>query len=316
MKTYSAQSQLTPFGLLLLVPGSITLGILIGALAYFVSSFIYLIVLFPLVIASAGMIAYFKLIQFAKIRHSVISILLGLVTGVIIACTFYGIPYLVLRNRFVTDAQKTYQVDAQTASNAFEDILKKETGSGGLIGYLALRARAGDKYTNYLMVNATPIHEFSFTLKSTWAWLYWLLEVILITVPIAWIGYDVSQRPFNRSANDWYKPLPEQVGSVTLESKERLLALLQANDLQGASKLMVAEEEIPHPMLEIYEQHSDNKKGDILLTVKQTFQDNQANIKRTILGQWEVSQQEYSSFVDGLSHRLVEHDVETVSDAR
>jgi hypothetical protein len=306
MKSYLAPNRLPVTGMILLLTGSIILGVATGALAYFISNLIYFIFVFPLVIGGASMIAYYRLLQFAKVRHSLITALMGFVMGTCVAASFYGIPYLVLRNNFVIDAQEKYQVDAQTASKGFDTALMKETGSSGFVGFMKLRAREGDKYTNYIVVNSLPIHEFGFTLKSTWAWIYWIVEVFLIALPIAWIGFDVGKRAFNQSANDWYNPLPKQIGSTSLESKEKLFALLQANDLQGISELMVSEGELLHPMLEIYEQHSNNKKGDILLSVKQTFIDNRSKIKRNISSQWEIPQQEYSQFVNVVNRKFAE----------
>jgi hypothetical protein len=149
-----------------------------------------------------------------------------------------------------------------------------------------------------------PILEFSFALKSTWAWLYWLLETVFFSIPTAWTGYDVGKRAFSESANDWYNPLPKQICALPSESKEKILTLLKGNSLQEISELAIAEEEITHPMIEIYEQRSNNKKGDILLSVKQTYRDHKEKIKRNIIAQWEVSDPKYTSFVNAVNRRL------------
>jgi hypothetical protein len=306
MKQYSAQNRVPVLGLIVLVIGSILLGIGIGALAYFISNFIYLIFVFPVVVGFIAAIAFHRLMQFVKVRHSLIGALFGLITGICVAGSFYGVPYLVIRNNFVNDAQKKYQVNAETASMGFDKLLTRETGSGGFLGYMKLRAREGDSYTNYLVVNSMPINVFSFTIKSTWAWIYWLVEVLFISFPIVWLGFDVGKRAFNQSANDWYNVFPKQIGAVSLESKEKLLSLLQTSDLHGISELMLPEEELSHPMLEIYEQRSQNKKGDVLLSVKQTFRNKNSKIKRNIISQWEILPQEYGRFLDDVSRKTAE----------
>lgn len=306
MKQYLAQNRIPIFGIILLLIGSVFLGIAIGVLAYLVSNLIYYIFAFSLVVGGATMIAYYKLLQFAKVRHSIIAALLGLITGLLVASTYYATPYLILRNEFITNAQQNYQVSAERASAAFDNIFVKETGTGGFIGYMKLRAKEGDQITNYVVENGMPIHEFSFTLKSTWAWVYWLLETVFFSIPTAWIGYDVGKRAFNESANDWYNPLPKQICAVPLESKDNILSLLKDNSLQEISELAVPEEKIAHPMLEIYEQRSSNKKGDILLSVKQTYRNAKDEIKRNAIAQWEVSEPKYTSFVNAVNRRLAE----------
>jgi hypothetical protein len=292
--------------MILLIIGSALLGIAIGILAYFVSNLIYYIFAFSLVAGGATMISYYKLLQFAKVRHSIIAAIMGLITGLSVALAYYTTPYWTLRNEFITNAQKNYQVSAERASAAFDKILVEETGTGGFIGYMKLRAKEGDQFTNYVVENGMPIHEFSFTLKSTWAWIYWLLETAFFSIPTAWIGYDVGKRAFSESANDWYNPLPKQICAVSLKSKDKLLALLKGNNLQEASDLAIAEEKASHPMVEIYEQRGDNKKGDILLSVKETYRDNKGKIKRNVIGQWEVIEPKYISFVNAVNRRLAE----------
>jgi len=293
MKPYLPKNRVPLLGMFTLVFGSILLGLLTGALAYFVSQFVYFIVLFPLGMAGVATVGYFKLVQFSKVRHSAITALMGFVTGLIVMYTFYGVPYLVFRQRLVVEIQHYYQVDTRTAASGFNNILRDETGSGGLLGFMKLRAREGDEYTHYLMFNAVPIQEFHFKLVSTGAWLYWAFECILIPVALAGLGYSIGGRFFNQSVNDWYDPIPSLIGVVTLDRKEELLTLAQAHNLQGIRALMVPEGELPHPVLEIDEQHSKNQQGDILLIFKQSFRDGRGRIKRIVLERWEISQREY-----------------------
>lgn len=306
MKLYLAPNRIPVFGMVLLIVGSVFLGIAIGVLAYFVSNLIYYIFAFSLVVGGATMIAYYKLLQFAKVRHSIIAALMGLITGLLVALAYYATPYWILRNEFITNAQQNYHVSAEKASAAFDKILVEETGTGGFIGYMKLRAKEGDQFTNYVVENGMPIHEFSFTLKSTWAWLYWLLETVFFSIPTAWIGYDVGKRAFSESGNDWYNPLPRQICAIPLESKEKTLSLLKGDSLQEISELAIAEEKIAHPMIEIYEQRNNNKKGDILLSVKQTYRNAKDKIKRNVIAQWEVPEPKYTSFANAVKRRLAE----------
>jgi hypothetical protein len=304
MKLYLAPNRVPILGTILLVGGSIIIGLLIGAIAYFISNFIYYIFVFSLAVGILTMFAYYKLLQFSKVRHSIIAAFIGLVTGVFVALAFYGTPYLITRNDYINLAKQNNHISTVKASADFNIMLLNETGSSGFWGYLKLRAKEGDKYTNYLMENGLPIHEFSFTLKSNWAWLYWFFELVFFSVPTAYIGFEVGTRFFNDAANDWYNPIPREICAMPLNNKEKLLILLKECKLHEISELSVSEDDITHPKIEIYEQHSNNKKGDVLLSVKQTYHDKKLRIKRETIGQWEVSNQEYISFTNWLTNKF------------
>jgi hypothetical protein len=299
MKPYIAQNHLSILGILVLVVGSIISGGLIGALAYFISNLFYLILVFPLLVGGVTALAYYLLMQLARVRFTLIQVVMGFIMGLCVALGFYGAPYIEMRNNFINDAQKNYLVDVQTASKGFDNALTKETGSSGLVGYMKLRAQEGDSYTSFVVINSLPVNESTFTIQSTWAWMYWAIELILMAIPSALSGFYGGRKPFNRSANDWYDWSDlsrKQIGSAALENKEKLGVFFQTNNLTAISELLVPEGAIPHPVLEIYEQRSKNKKGDILLTIKQTFQADATKVKRKILSQWEIPPEEYSFF--------------------
>ena len=294
MQPYIPKNHLPLAGIILLLVASILSGLVIGALAYFISQFIYFIVVFPLVIGAMGMIVYYRLILFAGVRQTLLLTLFGLSMGLCIAFAFYEAPYFILRNDFITNVQKEYQVDFQDASAGFDKVLIGETGSSGLLGYMKLRAREGDTYTNYFIINSMPLKGFSFTLKSTWAWIYWSIEVILFSISGALMGFQWGKKEYNFSANDWYDHMvPKQFGAASIENKAKLFAGLNGNNLDEINQLLVSEDELSHPMLELYRQHSRNKKGDILVRIKQTTRINPTKVKRITLNQWEVPPHEF-----------------------
>lgn len=309
MRPYIPQNNTPVKGMILLVIGSIILGLVIGTAAYFVTRFIYLVVIIPLVIGLIGVVLYDKLLVFVKVRHIVLTTFVGLMIGIITAVTYHAIPYFIERNNFITEVKEMYGVDAREASCGFNEVLSEETGSRGLLGYMKLRANTGDQYTNYVIVNSIAIELFSFSFRSTQAWLYWGFEMLLIALPMAWAGYNRSRNFFNHSADDWYLPLPDQIGSVPIENKAVLTALFQENSLLNLSELMVAEGDIPHPTLEIYEQHSKNRKGDTLLVVKETARQSPTKVNRTTIARWEITPEDYSPFIEAVNRKINESDV-------
>ena len=300
MKRYSPQNNIPILGLTLLVIGSLILGLAGGAVAYLISNFLYLILIFPIVFGGLITFAYRRLVDFAKIRHSLITSFIGFGVGILIAFSFYGTPYLAVRQQFISDAQEQYNIEAQTASNGFDRILMEETGTDGFWGFMKLRAMEGDNYSTYLIYSNLPIVDFNFTLKSNLAWIYWSLETILFGLPIALMGFNFGKGDFSKTVQDWYSPYSKQIASATLDRKEELLSLLKTGNLMGTVNFLLAEDELSHPKLEIHEQRTENNKGDILLSVVQTIRESSKIVKRNVIAQWEISQQEYLPFIDNL----------------
>ena len=79
------------------------LGIAIGILAYFVSTFFYLLFVFSLIVGGVTMYFYSKLLLFSKVRHSIIAASIGVVTGILVALAYYGSSYMVIRNEFINN---------------------------------------------------------------------------------------------------------------------------------------------------------------------------------------------------------------------
>jgi hypothetical protein len=218
---------------------------------------------------------------------------LGLAIG---ALGYYGSPYLIVRYQFIDTIQSNVDGNAEQAGAAFDAMLVERPGSSSLLGFIKWRADQGDRYANFFPDNGMPVHAFAVTLKSPWVWLYWALETALFSLPIVWMAYDEGQRPFSASANDWYESIPEQICAVPLQDKEQLLVLIKEHRLFETCELAVADDEIAHPKIELYGQRSLNRRGDVLFSVKQTYLDKKANIKRKILGRWEMPEQTYLAF--------------------
>jgi len=295
MKRYTPQNHLTPFGLLTLGIGSIILGLVAGALAYFISTLFYLLFIFALIVGVLAGLAYSKLMRFSKVRHALITTTFGAVTGLLLALGFYGTPYLVTRVDVISYYQENYGVNLATAAQRFDAVLQQETGSTGLWGYMKYRAQQGDEYTTYLAVGYAVLPPSSFTMRNGWLWLYWLMETILFSGLSIFLGFSMGARDYSKSAKDWYDTLRIQIGSVALEEKERLLSFFAEGDISKIGDLVAPEDRIAHPRIELYSQQSEKQKGDVLLSIKQTWRKDARTVKRIPLGQWEATEEEYGA---------------------
>jgi hypothetical protein len=298
IRIYHSQNHLTKSGVILLIAGSILLGIGMGTLGYFVSGIYYLLFVYPIALGFVSAMAYIKLIQLSKVRHGLMTTFLGLITGLLVGISFFYVPYILDRNDYVSELQKKYQVSKASASVGLDNYVFDETDSRGFLGYMKLRARAGDDYTQTTVINSVPVHSFGFTIKSTWAWLYWLVEMVLILFPVALVGSSARNYEINTRNNEWYDNSSRQIGAVSIHDKDHLLALLKENDLKGISELVVSDVSLSHPMIELYRKYNKIKKSDVLLTVKETYRNNRGKIKSRVIGQWEVPYPDYEPFAE------------------
>lgn len=290
MNQYQPDNKVSAFRLFTFLTGSIIIGLVIGALALVISNFIYYLFIFAVVIGFAASILINKLILKLKIHNKIAATVISAICGLSIAFAFYNIPYQFAKFSYINEVQRKYGVDYATANAGLNYYLKQDFGVGGFLGFMKYRAQEGDEYTSYIVLNSIPVHENSFTLRSTGAWLYWFAETLLFILPLAYIGYDTGRRKFCKSANDWYNTYLTQNYSVLIENKAAFLTYFKIKDLTGIKELMLPEDGTQHPMLEIYEQRSLNKKGNVLISIKETWFTKERRIKRKLLEEWEVNE--------------------------
>ena len=106
---------------------------------------------------------------------------------------------------------------------------------------------------------------------------------MLFVIPCVLAGYELGRRPYSAVADDWYDAYQRQIGIISIGEKDRLLSYMQADDFGGLSQIIVPEGKIKHPVLEIYKQRTANKKGDVLLSIKQTARKSPTTVKRKLL---------------------------------
>jgi hypothetical protein len=264
-----------------------------GFIVYFINSMIYLMFISPLLIGVLFSIPIQKWIKFNKIHSPIFVVPFCFIAGAIMVFTLYAIPYWNEKNQFINDVQKTYQLTTSEANIAFHDILFEESGSDGLWGYMKLMAREGSTYENYFVVNQTPIKISDFSLTGFGLWLFWIVESLLLILPILWASYKQPSEPYNIHSDQWYDSHPKQIADIYIESKDQLINTFISAQLSGIFPLLHEETTISHPKLELIEMHNLKDSKEVLLTIIETrFNDKQV-IKRKALSRWEVSQTDF-----------------------
>ena len=191
MKKYTSPNHATFMGIFFLLI-SIIIGSSFGVLAYYISQYFYIIVVYSVLISVISMIAYNRLLQSRKVRNWLITTIMGLLAGTFIWLSFYGTPYLQLRQKFISETINEYQATASEASDIFRFHFASETGYDGFVGYLFLRAREGDEFTQYPMFNGAAIGELHFELKGLLAWIYWLFDYAIVAIALMVTGYYIE----------------------------------------------------------------------------------------------------------------------------
>lgn len=298
MRLYQQETDRFSPKMILLVPISIILGLLIGTAAYYVSKIFYLVIIFSFGVSFITMLIHLRLLEYLKIRHRLVSVASGIAIGSIVVVMFHYLPFAEVKRAFVADGVNNYHVNQYVAEQVFNEMLAEETGQSGLLGFLMYRANVGEQFVGTLVINYAPVHEYSFSIRSSGAWLYWFLEAVIIILPAAWVGLKVAKNPFNDRVNEWYKGLPYQIGSVIMENRDKFSNLMQDNYLFEAAELILPEDGAPHPRIEIYQNHCKDENGDILLSIKETGRNKKGKYERKMIQQWEISREEFAGLLE------------------
>jgi len=293
MKHYTPQNHTSFPGILLLASGSVVLGLVIGGLAYYISTLIYLLFVFALIIGSMAAIVYSKLLRFSKTRNRVIALVFALIFGVSLALGFYGMPYLATRTQTISFLQERYGIDHATAAKEFDVSITSMTGRSGLWGFMKYRAQEGEEITTYLAIGYAVLPPSTFSMKNGIAWLYWFAETILFCATSVFVASESGTFYLSHSQKDWFQTRSTQIGSVSLDDKSILLSRLSANDVPGVADLIFDEDRFGHPRIEIYSQLGEKQKEEVLLSIKQTYRKDARIVKRVIIDLWEVAENEY-----------------------
>lgn len=221
-------------------------GLVIGAAAAALSYLLYLILLFPVLMAGAGIFVLEKNIIKNKIHGYPRGIVLGLIMGVAILGSFHYVDYLIFRIQTVQAINQNLIEEYGTsnptvASRLFDVGLLDETGYKNFPGYLL-----------YEFKSDMPIAEFGiFSVGSVPAWADWLLEFCAIFFILVGDSATTSGKPFCEIHNRWYEGARHR-GGVPASYAGKLLGLINQNDFLGLGQLL--QEDPASPSVEIYVQ--------------------------------------------------------------
>lgn len=300
MRAYTKETNLSVRGVVVLTLGSLSLAVIAGTLAYLLSQFVYVPLLSPLAVGVATGFAYIRLQSISRVQHIVFTAALGMTVGLLLAASFTAAPYAIERVQLVKNAEQD-GVDAQAASRQLDEYLLDETGSSGFLGYMKLRAMQGESYSLYFGLNGAVTRAGEYTVRSSGAWISWVLEALALALPVALISiFDRSHARFSASAQGFYGVL-SNVGSLPAECDTELHNLLGSGDVRGIAELIRPDGELTHPMIDVSERPIQNASGYTLLVFRRTRRVGSGEVKRDLIGEWELEPTEAADFSDAMS---------------
>ncbi|MCW5881367.1 MAG: hypothetical protein KIS91_10590 [Anaerolineae bacterium] len=145
------------------------------------------------------------------------------------------------------------------------------------MGDLALAITTGIGLTGYLSVQGTiaPVGE-GLRLTGFAVVLYWLVEFLIIAVPLAWLAVISARSTF---AEAGVGGLGRQVGYVQSQVAEEFIERLDREQFENAWHLMTTGEQSEYPTIEVYVHRKQKRPdGKGLILVGQASLDGQGRV--------------------------------------
>lgn len=252
-------------------------GALIGIVTGLVSSFIYIVFLFPLVMGYAGGQVLAGAIRLARIRKTYPLILMSLLAAVAIYGTFHYGKYVSLQIGMSLEMFHglTPALDDENfpvARAVVDYALQEETGHSGFIGYMLLRANEGISIGRFYSSRRV-------NLSSALTWLYWILEFGIILGVTFSMGRRLSSKPFCESCGNWYDG-EKHLGGTAAANESSVLDLIRQKGFVELGELL--EENAEVPSVEMYlEGCRECDKGPSRLIVRRASLDPKGRLQFT-----------------------------------
>lgn len=201
-------------------------------------TFFYLIFIFPIVIGLLGGSLITDVAKYTKTRN----LSLILTTCILTAIVLYGSMFY---TRFIglqitTSLQAFGGVSNENLKDAkvFVDYaLEKETGYSGFVGYVLYKANQGVSIGKVFRSNAL-------NLGPIFTWLYWLIELGVITFIMFHKSKGISTKLLCESCNSWYAE-KRHIGGIPAAKEIDVLNLIKLKDYSNVGQALEENADVP-----------------------------------------------------------------------
>jgi hypothetical protein len=280
MRDYQPSNLIAPQGILFLIVAAVVGGVAIGLLTYFVSTLIYLIIVFPLLIGAAagGVIAGAVII--GKVRSPIGAAIFGILIAVILYGTYRYAEYEIgfkndthdayidiLREEIpagvtISDEELEETLDSFLGDDTAADFeLKDIVGSTGFGAFVEYSADAGVTFNRSRSTSGS-----GFTISGTGAYIYWLIEFAVIAVIAAVVAHTRAKAPFSEETKEWYGK-DEYVGTLSPNGAREFFDNLKQNNLATAGQHLSVSSTQP-PRIDVAVKKVTSPTADVVLVVK------------------------------------------------
>jgi len=289
MKPYQPPSASSlPMSELTMVLLTVGLGsAVIGVVAYIISIYLWLIILFPLAVGFLGGALVKWQIKGAKLGNAAIAALIGLFAGMLIYSTFFASGYV----HFRLEAEKQLAADAEyfgvSPSDLLDDLLIYETGSGGFLGFLKIVEREGIEISQ-----VTDPSDRGLAVTGVWVYVYYLIEAGLIAGVSTGFALDAGRQPYCPQCRDWIEK-KINMGHVSTQQGPEFRSALRLGNI-STIKEYIQEELFPHPpYLDVVLMRCETSPScDGVLTIRQIRKGRRGSTAIKILDRYTVTPRE------------------------
>jgi len=206
-------SNIVPFpGLVLALAIVLVGGVMTGIAAYYFSTVIYMVLIFPLIMGFlAGWLAVIG-VKLGKIRNPVVGTILGLLCGLVVYGSMWTAQYYGFKEQVNQSIVEQYgPQDRAQVEQTINQELVADTGQGGFVGFVMVTAKQGVEIVPFISSTAQGTN-----LGETGSYIYFLIELALVLA----LGF---RPPFKAAAMPFCKVCRRWLG------KEKLVGYLDPN---------------------------------------------------------------------------------------
>jgi len=248
----------------------VLVGIVVGGLAHLLGRYFYLLILFPIAMGFAGMMALTYSINTGKIRNISIAILLGLICSVSLYGSMHVFDYLQFKSEIkasITAEDPELTANEEGIQAIIDGWLETEVGDTGFMGYMKFSAKQG--------VSIGKVGRDGGNIGKVGTYVYWLIEFLIIAGFIL-SGSTSASEPFCSPCDTWYEKM--ELIPTTVESVEEITSAVDRHDFGTAAQKLDPTDQAPCAMIE-YHRCPNCQNSDAVMKIQGISIDKKGNKK-------------------------------------
>lgn len=256
-------------------------GILVGVMSHMVSKVFYFVLISPVLVSIIAGFVINRAVVASRISLPLVVGIYGILLAFTLYSTYQYLGYLEARRDFAQYLQSIYILKDEDAVRAANLILIEETGIAGFGGYLLFRAKSGISFSGFITVRSVVVSDLdNINIQGIGVWMYWLLELIIISIFPVLSGVNISKSPAIQAGLMKFGKAV-QIGNVEVGQLDLFKNLLLSQNFLDAGKQIELGEKTSHPTMEVYVRRFHRASlGPVLINIVRTFLDSKGLVRR------------------------------------